>query len=97
MSIFSKDQFWPNEFNEKLIASPGGSGQLSAFKIKRTIIYLFSRPGPNVPYVHCINTELPNIWADQSVCTSLDKNNITRGVFLRSRNVREEGCLNFAF
>ena len=37
-------------------------------------------------------------WAEQSVCTSLDENNVTYSVLLGSKNVRKEGApmfLNF--
>ena len=42
-----------------------------------------------------LNTALQNIWAEQSVCTSLDENTVTRSVWLGSKNVRKGGGLNF--
>ena len=42
-----------------------------------------------------LNTALQNIWAEQSVCTSLDENTLTRSVWLGSKNVRKGGGLNF--
>ena len=50
MAKFSKDQLWPEELDGVKITSIVCPGQLSPFFfIKRTIIELFSRPGPDVP------------------------------------------------
>ena len=40
-----------------------------------------------------LNTALQNIRAEQSVCTSLDENAVTRSVLLGSNNVRKGGGL----
>jgi hypothetical protein len=42
-----------------------------------------------------LNTALPNIRVEQSVCTSLDENNVTHSILLRSQNVRKGGGLIF--
>ena len=34
-------------------------------------------------------------WSEQSVCTSLDENNVTHTVLLGLKNVRKEGALMF--
>jgi hypothetical protein len=36
-------------------------------------------------------------WAKQSVCTSLDENDVTHSVLLGSKNVRKGGALIFKF
>ena len=38
---------------------------------------------------------LPNIWAEQSVCTSINKNAATHSNMLRLKNVSKEGGLRF--
>ena len=40
--------------------------------------------------VQCICTA---IWAEQSVCTGLDENNVACSILLRSKNVRKEDAL----
>ena len=38
---------------------------------------------------------IPNIWAEQSVCTSFDENAVTHSILIRSKYVRKGGDTNF--
>ena len=43
----------------------------------------------------CTEAGIPNIWAEQSVCTSLDEYAVTQSILIGSKNARKGGGTNF--